>query len=177
MITLKLKNGILSMVRNQINASNSINYYKIKVEILDEEWKDLETHISFFQNIDGAVYETKLPEDNIVKVPYELLENELPYYVGAFGLGENIRAVTNNVKIPVVQGAYKPQMVSFDNDRQVEIVAPDGRIIALQGTYEGTPVTVSSNEDVNIEELLEENKLPLSVNVDIPTYEGEKEDL
>lgn len=177
MITLKLKNGILSMVKNQTNASYSINYYKIKVDILDSDWKGLEKHISFFQNADGAVYETKLPEDNIVNVPYELLENDLPYFVGAFGLGENIRAVTNNVKIPVVQGAYKPNMISFDNDRKVEIVAPDGRIIALQGTYEGTPVTVTSNEDVNIEKMLENNQLPLNVNVDIPVYNGEKEDL
>ena len=123
MITLKLKNGILSMVKNQINASNSINYYKIKVEILDSEWKDLETHISFFQNVDGAVYETKLPEDNIVNVPYELLENDLPYFVGAFGFTNLIKY--NSVKILSLSTSYdtlKGEKVTNNYDYLFEYV-------------------------------------------------------
>lgn len=177
MINLKLKNGILSMPRPQVNTSMSINYHTIKVEILDEEWNSLQKHITFYQNSEGTAYDTIIPNDNIVNVPYEILEVPLPYYVGVYGIGKNIRAVSNVVKIPVVEGAYKPNAISFENGRTVEIIATDGRSIALNGTYDGTPVTVTSNEDVNIEELLNNNQLPLNVNVDIPTYQGETEDL
>lgn len=177
MIKLKLKNGFLSMVQGQINASASINYFKIKIDFEDEEWQNLEKHATFYQNLKGDRYDTIIPKAGIVNVPYEILENCLPYFVGVYGIAQNIRATSNNVRIPVVEGAYKPNMIVFDSEREVEVVAPDGRTMSLKGTYDGTPVSVTTNEDVNIEQMLEENHLPLSVNLDLPVYDGANEEV
>lgn len=176
MIKLKVNNGILSMVQNQITASYSINYYKIKIKF-PESWNEFEKYATFYQNPDGERYVTKIPTVGIVNVPYEILENSAPYYVGVFGVANNVRATTNNIKIPVVEGSYRPDMILFDSEREVEVVAPDGKTLKLKGTYDGTPVSVTTNNDVNIEEMLENNHLPLSVNLDIPVYEGNSEEI
>lgn len=176
MVKLKVNNGILSMVQNQATASYSINYYKIKIEF-PESWNEYEKYATFYQNVDGERYVTKIPEVGIVNVPYEILQSTTPYYVGVFGIANNVRATTNNIRIPVVEGAYRPNMILFDTEREVEVVAPDGTSYTLKGTYDGTSVSVSNNETVDIASMLEENQLPLSVNVDIPDYDGTSEEI
>ena len=70
MIKLKVNNGILSMVQNQITASYSINYYKIKIEF-HESWDEFEKYATFYQNPDGERYVTKIPTVGIVNVSSE----------------------------------------------------------------------------------------------------------
>ena len=45
----------------------------------------------------------------------------------------------------------------------------------LKGEYNGDSVSITKPENVNISALIDEQKLPLAVNVDIPTYDGEQE--
>ena len=45
----------------------------------------------------------------------------------------------------------------------------------LKGEYNGDSVSITKPENVNISALIDEQKIPLAVNVDIPTYDGEQE--
>lgn len=176
MIKLKLKNGVLSIVQNQINTSASINYFKIKIDFEDEGWENLEKHATFYHNVQGDRYDVVISESGIVTVPYKILETCLPYFVGVYGISENMRATSNNVKISVIEGAYKPKMIMSDGSfEKAEVVAPNGKSIPLEGIYDGTPVSITTNENVNIEELLKSKRLPLSVDLNLPVYNGDTE--
>ena len=45
----------------------------------------------------------------------------------------------------------------------------------LKGEYNGDSVSITKPENVNISALIDEQKIPLAVNVDIPTYDGSYE--
>lgn len=112
MIKLSVTNGKLAIRKNETNTTNAINYYKIHFDF-DSSWDNLTKHATFFQNINGDIYDIEIPENNIVNVPKAVLINpSIPYNVGVYGIGQDQRATTNNVKIEVVQGSFHPDMIT-----------------------------------------------------------------
>lgn len=171
MIRIKVGEGKISIVSNQTQTTNAINYYKIKFEF-NEAWNRFtEKYATFYQNVNGARYKIAIPSSNIVTVPYEMLDVNLPYYIGVYGVTENERATTNNVKINVVEGSFREDMSLVDDVSVVEVIGENGEIIKLKGEYDGSPINVTQNGNINIRDYINENKIPLDVNVQIPEKE------
>lgn len=114
MIELYAKNQYLEFIEKEIATTDSLNFFQIHF-VFDESWEGFSKHASFFNTLKGDRYVKQINSSNTIYVPNEVLKNNLPIFVGIYGINASgIRLTTNTLQIPIVNSAYTEKPIIVD---------------------------------------------------------------
>lgn len=112
MTKLYVSNGQLQIVTPEKLTTNAINAYEVGIEF-EQDWNAYDKTAVFYQTTKGKRFYVKMAGDTVM-IPADVLQVNLPVYVGFVGKKGNVKKTSNFVKLEIDEGAdYAKSSVSF----------------------------------------------------------------
>ncbi len=112
MTKLYVSNGQLQIVTPEKLTTNAINAYEVGIEF-EQDWNAYDKTAVFYQTTKGKRFYVKIAGDTVM-IPADVLQVNLPVYVGFVGKKGNVKKTSNFVKLEIDEGAdYTESSVSF----------------------------------------------------------------
>lgn len=103
MTNLYVSNGKLEIVTPERLTTNAINAYEISVDFASD-WSGFTKIAVFYQTTKGKKINIEVA-NSAVMIPAEILQVNLPVYVGFVGKKNGVKKTTNYVKLEIADGA------------------------------------------------------------------------
>lgn len=103
MTNLYVSNGKLEIVTPERLTTNAINAYEISVDFASD-WGGFTKTAVFYQTTKGKKINIEVA-NSAVMIPAEILQVNLPVYVGFVGKKNGVKKTTNYVKLEIADGA------------------------------------------------------------------------
>ena len=103
MTNLYVSNGKLEVVTPERLTTNAINAYEISVDFASD-WSGFTKTAVFYQTTKGKKINIEVA-NSVVMIPAEILQVNLPVYVGFVGKKNGVKKTTNYVKLEIADGA------------------------------------------------------------------------
>lgn len=103
MTNLYVSNGKLEIVTPERLTTNAINAYEMSVDF-EDDWSGFAKTAVFYQTTKGKKINIEVA-DSVVMIPAEILQVNLPVYVGFVGKKNGVKKTTNYVKLEIADGA------------------------------------------------------------------------
>ena len=121
MTKLYVSNGQLQIVTPEKLTTNAINAYEIGIEF-EKDWDAYDKTAVFYQTTKGKRFYVKMAGDTVM-IPADVLQVNLPVYVGFVGKKGNVKKTSNFVKLEIDEGAdYAKSSVSFVQTVETQIL-------------------------------------------------------
>lgn len=121
MTKLYVSNGQLQIVTPEKLTTNAINAYEIGIEF-EKDWDAYDKTAVFYQTTKGKRFYVKIVGDTVM-IPADVLQVNLPVYVGFVGKKGNVKKTSNFVKLEIDEGAdYAKSSVSFVQTVETQIL-------------------------------------------------------
>lgn len=142
MIKVAVFDSNLTVVsKDQLNTGSE-NYYQVAF-VFNETWDNFSKYAVFYQVANQPKIEAELTEENenhefIVNLPNELLVADIPIQVGAYGVDNNDTIIsTNFYTLPVVEGAFGDNLISYENASASIVRSTDTKIRLIRENEDG----------------------------------------
>lgn len=103
MTNLYVSNGKLEVVTPERLTTNAINAYEISVDF-ESDWSSFAKTAVFYQTTKGKKINIEVANSTVM-IPAEILQVNLPVYVGFVGKKNGVKKTTNYVKLEIADGA------------------------------------------------------------------------
>lgn len=111
MVKLYVSKGNLEILVPEGLTTNAINAYEVEFSFA-EDWDGFSRNAIFYQTQRGKRYSVLLT-DNKAIIPAEILQVNLPVYVGMVGEKDDVKKTTKFVKLEIDEGADSKSTSSF----------------------------------------------------------------
>lgn len=103
MTNLYVSNGKLEIVTPERLTTNAINAYEMSVDF-EDDWSGFAKTAVFYQTTKGKKINIEVANSTVM-IPAEILQVNLPVYVGFVGKKNGVKKTTNYVKLEIADGA------------------------------------------------------------------------
>jgi len=119
-LNFKVENQKLIKIEHKYLVSQSDNYIRLKFDFRTVDWNNMDIFV-LLKNEDNETFQFSYDKEKGIVVPYPVVKNK-HFYVSVYGVNDNYRITTNELKVKLFTSGYTQDLSSLDEEYSKDIL-------------------------------------------------------